>query len=266
MHLSRLGQTEMLSLSQTFLDPNHPANQALVGVPELASLLARLREAHQVLLAHQSQDEVRLSSLQKELRALDAEHDDLIQGIDYLCQAMVLLVEEEEVRKRWERLYQLLLPGGRKMAKLSYQAEADNALLLQQIVDGLPDGDRFFLKQQRVGGRSLFECIERLVATGKDLGVKEQERMSLPIAPTDDALQTARNQWVRIVGAMVAMLQMSELLGELPEGIKKQVLSPLRLATEQSGPHRVARESSGSQNLNPSQSSNQSSNQSPNQS
>lgn len=260
MHLSRLGQTEMLSLSQTFLDPNHPANQALAGVQELASLLSRLREAHQVLLAHQSQDEVRLSSLQKDLRELDAEHDDLIQGIDYLCQAMILLVEEQEVRKRWERLYQLLLPGGRKMAKLSYQAEADNAALLQQIVDGLPDGDRFFLKQQRVGGRSLFECIERLIATGKELGEKEQERLSLPIAPTDDALHMARNQWVRIVGAMVAMLQMSELLGELPEGIKKHVLSPLRLATEQSSPHRVAREVSGgpSPNQNPNQNPNQS--------
>ena len=52
MQLSRLSQSDMLTLSQTFVDPVHPAGQALSGVPELASLLSRLRETHQVLLAH----------------------------------------------------------------------------------------------------------------------------------------------------------------------------------------------------------------------
>ena len=52
------------------------------------------------------------------------------------------LVDDGDVRKRWERLYQLLPAGGRKLAKLSYQAGADNALLLRQIIDGPPDADR----------------------------------------------------------------------------------------------------------------------------
>lgn len=240
MHLSRLSPSEMLTLSQTFLDPSHPANQALAAKSELASLISRLRETHQVLLAHQSQDEVRASSLQRDMRALDAEHDDLVHGFDNLCQAMLLLVDDEDARKRWERLYQLLLPGGRKVAKLSYQAEADNALLLRQIIDGMPDADRYFLKAHRIGGRTLLDIIERLIATGKELGEKELERQALPVAPTDDALLTARNQWVRIVGAIVAMLQMAELLGELPEGIKTHVLAPLRQATESSAPHRAS--------------------------
>ena len=245
MQLSRLSQSEMLTLSQTFVDPVHPAGQALSGVPELTSLLTRLRETHQVLLAHQSQDEVRATSLQQAVRALDAEHDDLVHGLDCLCQAMMLLVDDDDVRKRWERLYQLLLPGGRKLAKLSYQAEADNALLLRQIIDGLPDADRYFLKAHRVTGRTLLDIIERLITTGKELGEKELERQSLPVAPTDDALLTARNQWIRIVGAMVAMLQMAELLGELPQGVKTHVLTPLRQATEASAPQRAARESTG---------------------
>ena len=46
----------------------------------------------------------------------------------------------------------LLLPGGRKLAKLSYQAEADNALLLRQIIDGMPDADRLQRCVDGLGG------------------------------------------------------------------------------------------------------------------
>lgn len=245
MHLSRLSLSDMLLLSQTYLDPNDPAHQALAGVPEVASLLSRLREAHQVLLASQSQDEIRASSLQKDVYALDAEQEDLVQGIDCLCQAMRLLIEDDELRTRWERLHQLMLPGGRKMAKQSYQAAAGNAALLQQILDGLPAADRQLLKAMFVGGRSLLSIIERWITVGKELGEKEQERLSLPIAPTDDALHSAKNQWIRIVGAMVAMFQMSELLNELPSGIKQHVLVPLRTATERGAPRRASGEPSG---------------------
>ena len=64
-------------------------------------------------------------------------------------------------------------------------------------------------------------------------------------APTDSALQAAQHQWVRLVGAISAMLQMAELLGELPAGVKQHVLLPLRAATERksvrrSGPDAAA--------------------------
>src|SRR4051812_28598084 len=101
MHLSRLTIGEMIPLSQTYLDPNDPAHQALAGVPEVASLMSRLQKAHVILLANQTQDNTRASFLQKEVHALDAEHDELVQGIDCLFQGLVLLASDEETRRRW---------------------------------------------------------------------------------------------------------------------------------------------------------------------
>lgn len=232
MHLSRLSIAEMLSLSQTFLDPAHPAHQALAGAPEVTSLMPRLREINQVLLASQSADELRAGSLQKQVTSLDAEHDDLVSGLDCLFQSARLLIEDEQERARWEQLHELLLPEGRKMASMTYQVEADNAALLEHILAELPAADRETLQGQCIGKRSALELIERWIAVGKELGKKERERLSVPIAPTDSALQAAQHQWVRLVGAMSAMLQMAELLGELPPGVKEHVLVPLRAATD----------------------------------
>jgi hypothetical protein len=239
MHLSRLTIGEMLSLSQTFLDPSHPAHQALAGAPEVTSLMPRLREVNQVLLASQSADELRAGSLQKAVTTLDAEHDDLVSGLDCLFQSARLLIEDEEERARWEQLHELLLPEGRKLANMSYQVEADNAALLEHILAELPDADRDTLKKQYMGKRSALEIIERWIAVGKELGKKERERLSVPVAPTDSALQSAQHQWVRIVGAMSAMLQMAELLGELPPGVKQHVLGPLRAATDRKAQRRT---------------------------
>ena len=89
MHLSRLSPGEMVALSQTYLDPEHPANQGLASLPEVASLLPRLRDAHAVLVASQSADDLRASALQKEVEALLNEHDELGQGLDSLVYVLL---------------------------------------------------------------------------------------------------------------------------------------------------------------------------------
>jgi hypothetical protein len=151
---------------------------------------------------------------------------------------MALLCEPAEVRARWERLHEVLLPGNAKFASSSHKTEASNAALLQQILEGLSAQDKGLLKAQFVGKRSVFELAQRWIAVGQELGQKEQERRSVPVSPTDDSLQEARNQWTKTVGAIAAMLQMSELLGELPPGVKEHVMGPLRAATERRNPRR----------------------------
>ncbi len=89
-----------------------------------------------------------------------------------------------------------------------------------------------------MGKRSVFELVQRWIAVGQELGQKELERQSVPVTPTHDSLQEARNQWAKTVGAIAAMLQMSELLGELPPGVKQHVMEPLRAATERRPPRR----------------------------
>ena len=233
MHLSRLATSEMVALSSPFFDINHPAGQALSGRTDLAKLLVRLQDVHQVLLASLSADDLRASSLQKEVTALDAEHDDLARGIDYTCQGLALLADSDELGERWARIHKLLLPSGAGgISNLSYQAEAENAALLEQIVSGLTPQDKGLLKSHFVGKRSLMELIERWITVGKEIGQKESERQSVPVTPTDTALQEARNQWARTLGALTSMLQMSELLGELPQELKEHVLTPVRAATE----------------------------------
>lgn len=238
MHLSRLTIAEMLSLSQPYIDADHPASKSIYAMPEAASLLPRLREAHAILHASQSADDVRAGNLKKEVAELEAEHDDLAQGIHHIVQGMALLAETEELQARWERLHEVLLPGSGKFASTSHQTEAGNAALLQHILDGLSAQDKGLLRASFVGKRSLFEIVERWVAVGQELGQKELERQSVPVTPSDEALQEAKSQWLRTVGAITAMLQMAELLGELPVGVKQHVLEPLRAATDRRTPRR----------------------------
>lgn len=255
MHLSRLSTAEMVALSQTFLDPDHPAGQALGGMSELTSLLARLRDTHQVLLSSQSADDLRADALQKEVTALAAEHDDLARGIDHTCQGLALLCDQEEVAQRWSRIHQLLLPSGAgKVSNLPTQATADNAALLHAILEGMAPQDKGLLKSHFIGKTSLFELIERWVAAGKTLGEKESERQSVPVTPTDASLQEARNQWAKTLGAMSSMLQMSEILGELPPGVREHVLLPLRTATDRRLPRQSVGAGADPESTNKSQS------------
>lgn len=236
MQLSRLNTGEMVALSQTYVDSEHPAHQGLASMPEVASLLPRLREAHVVLVASQSADDVRASALQKQIEALADEHEELSQGLDSLCQGMALLSEMEDLRLRWRRLHEVILPGGRKLASTSYQVAAENAALLEQILSGMPTPDKSLLKSQFIAKRSVFEIVNRFIAVGKELGEKSLECQSVPVTPSDGALLEARNQWTRTVGAIVAMCQMAQLLGELPAAVKEYVLSPLSASTDRRPP------------------------------
>lgn len=242
MHLSRLTPAEMLPLSHSYLDPAEPAHQALVLLPDARSLLPRLQEAHQVLLASQSQDDLRAGSLQRQVAILNAEYQDLAHGIDSILHGLEVLAEDDDERAAWARLHALLLPDGGKLAAASYEVEASNAMLLRQILDGMPAAEVQRLEKQGVGHRSLRKVVERWIAVGTELGEKEQERQALPVAPSDEALKSAQMQWVRIVGALVAMLRMSSLLGELPDGVKRHVLDPLQKATERYAPRRAVQE------------------------
>src|SRR5262245_47953489 len=160
MQLSRLSIPDMLALSQPYIDPQHPAHQAMAQMPEVAALLPRLRAAHEILLASQSAGDLQVSQLKKDVALLEAEHDELAHGIYHFIQAMTILAEEDQQR-RWARLHEILLPGSGKFASTSHQLEAGNAALLAQILDGLSPQDKGLLKAQFVGKRSLFEAIER---------------------------------------------------------------------------------------------------------
>lgn len=232
MQLSRLSTTEMVNISRPFVVPGYPAYDALNNLPEVVSLLSRLREAFRILSDSQSADDVRAGTLRQEVAQLDLEYEDLTRGIDHMCQGLAILAEQEEARGRWQRMREVLLPRGGPAAT-SPQACADNAALQQQIFEGLSAQDKSLLRGHYIGKRNVFEIVERWLALGREIGQKELERQAVPVSPPDRALQEARNQWARIVGSMVAMFHMSELLGELSASVKEHFLTPLRAATEQ---------------------------------
>lgn len=238
MQLSRLTVSEMLTISRPYLDPEHPAHQSLAKMPEAVSLLPRLREAHEVLLASQSADDVRAANIKQEVTALEAEHDDLAMGIHHIVHSMAVLSETDDARARWQRLHEVLLPGSGKFASTSHKTEAGNAALLQQILEGLSAIDTGLMKAQFVAKRSIFEIVERWIEVGRELGQKELERRAMPVATTDDTLQASKGQWVKTIGAISAMMKMAELLGELPSDVKQHVMTPLHAATERRGPRR----------------------------
>lgn len=239
MLLSRLTVAKMIRLSHTYLEPNHPAHRALATMPEVASLLPRLREAHQILVDSQSEDDRRADALQKEVAALAAEYDSLLFGIDCACHSLVLLTEDVEARAHWERLYGLLLPAKDKLADSHHKAIAGQAQRVQQLLGELPGPDRLRLREQAFGGRSLYDIILHWCTISKELDHKAQELKSLPVIPNSEKLQEARNQWALIVGTIVVSLQMAELLRELSPDLEEHVLGPLRAATESRAPRRA---------------------------
>lgn len=240
MRLSRLTTAEMLALSTPWITAGTPAHTALAAQSELTSLLKRLRVAHDKLLGRQAIVDPRGGQLAKQLLVLDDEHDTLARGIDSALLALALLAPDDASREQWERLRQTLFPAGLGIINQAYAAEAGNAMLLEKRIDGLPAADKKALKGQSLHGHSLADLVARFIAVGLEIGRRETERQSLePRGASPGELHAARLEWVRIVTAILALI---DLDSDPPStDLQTHFVAPLRAADQRATRRRTGK-------------------------
>lgn len=193
----------------------------------------RTPAAHNVLakLAQPVEEDPRLAEIIVEEGILDPRHDDIIRGGYGLLTGAALLLGEAGAELL--ALRDILFPDGLSSTQKSYRAESGQAA---QLATRLTPALRALLASIVVGPKSekktLEQFVDELIALGAKLGVLEDEKGRLQPAPGQQAtsggaaLLAARNQWVRVLNALVANGEVAALDAETD----KLIFGPLRAA------------------------------------
>jgi hypothetical protein len=246
MALKNLRTEVMLELSGAWLDPQRDRT-FLEADPLLSGLLPKLVEAHEQLLAaeHEKSEsdwEQQLEQLQREETEKDAYHDRKIRGTWWVLCGLAELSDNQLTKKSLLELRDTLLPGGLASVLRSYAEEAGEAQALEQR---LSETHWQLLKSiNLLEEQSLEHHVRQWVQAGHALGELEERRKqlyqdrSLFQRPHLTQLQ-ARDQWVRVVMALVHLIQVDEHQSRI---LDAQVIQPLALAEAKAdGKHHVAR-------------------------
>lgn len=237
MALKRLFSEEMLQLSGTWVDPQSKAHQAILASADLAPAMPRLTGAHNLLatLAQPASEDPRVAAIMREESLLDARHDDIVRGGHGLLTGAAFLLGEAGAELL--KLRDLLFPDGLSLVLKTYRGESGSAAQLQKR---LTPALRAQLASITVGAKGQQETLEQyvdeLLAAGAKLGALEDEKATLQPAPGEPgtgkgaALLDARNQWVRVVNALVA----NSALAELDPEEDKLIFGSLRAAEKTS--------------------------------
>jgi hypothetical protein len=204
MALKRLRTEEMVTITSTMVNPEHPDHQAMVAVPALAPLVPEIIGSHHGLYAtyFHGPGAVRLKEIQDMQKALDVDHDDFARGLWAYLWAMIYFARTEAERQLFHRLLALLLPDGLAVVKKSYREEAGQVDLVQRQ---LGDEDRATLASLVLpDGRTLLEVVNQWLSLGTQLGALDRERAG-DVAdgrPTAADALAARNRWIRTLQAV----------------------------------------------------------------
>jgi hypothetical protein len=204
MALKRLRTEEMVTITSTLVDPEHPDHQAMVAVPALAPLVPEIAGSHHGLYAtyFTGPNAVRLKEIQSQQKELDVDHDDFVRGLWAYCWAMIYLARTDAERQVFHRLLALLLPDGLAVVRKSYREEAGQAALVQSQ---LGDGDRATLASMVLpDGRTLLDVVNQWLSLGTQLGALDRERAGdvADGTPTPAEALAARNRWIRTMQAV----------------------------------------------------------------
>ncbi len=236
-NLKSLSNQAMVGASAGWVAPG-TARAALGSIPEVAGCLGRMDAAHAGLLQCQVSEgtsplDERLKAMYERAVALDATHDLLARGIDAALQGNVLLLSSaSQPTNALEALRKRLFPEGMKMVNRTYLEEAGE---VEMARERLTTDDRTLLSRIPTLNGHLEEMVDRWLAAGSELGALERERIRAAETEAEDQEVTradvvaARNQWIRVVRAILAGLDLAE---GLDEATRSLILQPLQDAAE----------------------------------
>lgn len=221
MALKRLTSGEMIHTTQTWVDKKHRHHQLMMAVAEVAVLLPHVERVHLALLALQPTVDPQAKSRARVLEELDAQHDDMVRAIYYLFLAQIYLSQVAAERELWQRLCDTVFPEGLQVVKRSYSDEAGQATLAHSRLSA---EDKKQLKAQVLGKESMLALIERYVQVAQKLGEAAMVHYQPAVQPSRADAVTARNQWIRVVSAVLAAIDMVPNSDDL----LREVVAPLR--------------------------------------
>lgn len=221
MALKRMTSGEMIHTTQTWVDAKHRHHQLLVSVAEVAVLMSHLEKAHKTLLTVQPTADPSAAGRARTIEALDAQHDDLVRAIYALFQVQMYLTQQPSERELWQRLRDAVFPEGLVVVTRSYSDEAGQAAL---ALARLSADDKKQLKAATIGKESMLGLIERYGQVAQKLGEAAIMLYTPTVNPSRADAAEARNQWIRVVHAVLAAIDMVSQNGDLV----REVVAPLR--------------------------------------
>ena len=248
-NLKNLSNQAMVGATKGWVSPTE-ARSAMAGIGEVAGYLDRMAEAHNGLLRYQvtgetSPEDEQLKEMSDRALALDARHDRLARGIDTVLEGNTLLLNaDDQTAAALANLRDRLFPNGMSIVNRTYLEEAGEVELARERLD---TEDRALLVQVPTMNENLQEMVDEWIRTGTELGNLERQRIRAAEAATSaegvsrsDVL-AARNQWIRVVRAILAGLDLAEGLDERTLTL---ILQPLKVAVEKAAQKSAPREQS----------------------
>jgi hypothetical protein len=221
MALKRLTSGEMIHTTLTWVDTRHRHHQLLAAVPEVGGLLSHLGRAHKGLLDCQPTANPQAAGLARTAEELDSQHDDLVRGGYAVFAALGYLADSPSDREQWLQLRDRVFPEGLAVVSRSYTDEAGQAAL---AMARLTADDKKLLKSVAFGKTTLLQIIERYGQVAHKLGETATAQHTPAGTPSRADSMAARNQWIRVVNAVLAAIEMVEGNADL----LREVVAPLR--------------------------------------
>jgi hypothetical protein len=209
-----LASEEMLHLSAAWIQPQNPANVAILAATELAAFLPRLTAMHQELAQNAQPiiENPRFDEISNEQATIDARHDDLIRGSHSIFTGIAALLGAEQGAAFLD-LRDKLIPDGLASTQKTYEGEAGQAT---QLADRITPEIRATLSKIRLDpqhpSRTLMFFLDEWMTLGKELGDLDTEKNRIaPGAHNQAAHLAARNKWIRTVNLFVALAEAAEI-------------------------------------------------------
>jgi hypothetical protein len=236
MAFKNIYSDEMIPLSLTWLDPGSKANAAILAVPELASFIGRITDAHKAVKdAEQPAESPRVAAIMAEEARLDLRHDAIIRGSWGTLTSLAELIGGD-AGASFITLRDTIIPHGLQSQMKTYRAQAGQAAqLADRMTPELRAKTDAILIGQGPDQKTLTMYIDEWIAIGKQLLALEDEKGQLEADPSAGSeMVKARNLWIRVVNAMVANADLVDLDTEA----EALIFGPLR-DTERKADERV---------------------------
>ncbi|WP_437593084.1 hypothetical protein [Sorangium sp. So ce1000] len=241
--LKHLMIEEMVALVAPWIE-DAQRRRLFLSIPEIAGLHDKVVEVHGAVLAvrpSKASVSAGMTSLNDELVTADERHDHLAKAVSYGIDAHrehCLAEEPPDVGRAeaCDRAQASLFPTGLAIIKASPTAESGNTARIARLLDEEPSIAAFLKVIPAPGKTTLLHTVQRWIASGKELSTIERRRDALAAkektAPVVNAtILAARNQWLRVVSAVLSNLEISSAPAEAIETIR----GPILKASERAG-------------------------------
>lgn len=219
-----------------------------LSIPEIAPLHPQLVKVHDGIVAAQPVDagaSPALLAITAQEAQVDVRHDQWarasVSSLDNEREHSLAADEPDESRAAMcDRVRSQLFPEGLAFIRGSYAAEAGTTARAARLLEEQPEIGKFLrtiqvpgkkpVSKAHPGGKvTLYDTVQAWIATGRELQKLEEQREAQAAkdtaAPSAKSISTARANWLRVISAVLANLDISMAPAEAIEAIRGPILA-----------------------------------------